>query len=62
MAPTTYYFTTISLFTAQILAAVMIDDLTLIFGFIAAITESLVNFVLPGVFYIASCKVVNVKP
>jgi len=42
--------------------AVLIDDITLIFGFFAAISESTINFILPGLFYIISFRVANKKP
>jgi hypothetical protein len=40
----------------MILASV-INDITLIFGFFAAISETVFNFILPAVFYIQSCRV-----
>jgi len=42
--------------------AVLIDDITLIFGFFAAISESTINFILPGLFYIISFRVAKKKP
>ena len=35
-----------------VLAAVYIDDLTLVFGMIAAFSETMLNFVFPGTFFI----------
>ena len=58
----TYYAVTLSLFTVQMVFAVLIDDITILFGFFAAISESMVNFILPGLFYICSCKVARIKP
>lgn len=40
----------------------IIDDITIIFGFFAAISESMFNFILPGLFYICSCRVAGVNP
>ena len=39
----------------------MIDDITLIFGFFAAISESVINFILPGLFYLISTKIAGKK-
>lgn len=57
-----YYSQTIGLFTLQMLCAVLIDDITIIFGFFAAISESTVNFILPGLFYLCSTKLARRKP
>lgn len=62
MSASTYYTLTVSLFTIQIMFAILIDDITIIFGFFAAISESMFNFILPGLFYICSCKVSGKKP
>ncbi|CDW85330.1 UNKNOWN [Stylonychia lemnae] len=57
-----YISYTIGLFSLQMLLAVLIDDITLIFGFFAAISESTINFILPGLFYIISFKIAGKKP
>jgi len=44
------------------LLALLIDDITIIFGFFAAISESTINFILPGLFYIISHRVVRKRP
>ena len=49
----TYYAVTISYLLAIVVAAVYIDDLTLVFGFIAAFSESMFNFVFPGLFFLS---------
>jgi hypothetical protein len=43
------------------LCAVLIDDITIIFGFFAAISESTINFILPGLFYLISTKLAGKK-
>ena len=62
MSPTIYYTYTVGMWTLQIIMAILIDDITIIFGFFAAISESMLNFILPGLFYIYSCRVGGVKP
>lgn len=57
-----YYSQTIGLFMLQMLLAILIDDITIIFGFFAAISESSINFILPGLFYIISHKVAHKRP
>ena len=57
-----YYTSTVSLFTLQMICAVLIDDVTIIFGFFAAISESMINFFIPASFYLISCKIAKVKP
>ncbi len=62
VSPKVYFFTTLSLFLVILLGGIFINDLTLIFGFIAAFSESLFNFILPGYLYIASCRLTYKKP
>jgi hypothetical protein len=57
-----YFTVTITLFTIQAIFAILIDDITIIFGFIASISESMINFLLPSTFYIVSCYVSKKKP
>jgi hypothetical protein len=57
-----YFPQTIGLFILQMLMALLIDDITIIFGFFAAISESTINFILPGLFYLISHKVVKKRP
>lgn len=57
-----YYPQTIGLFILQLLMALLIDDITIIFGFFAAISESTINFILPGLFYLISHKLVRRRP
>jgi hypothetical protein len=47
----TYYIVTFAFLFAICAAALSLDDLSLIFGMIAAFSESMLNFVLPGLFY-----------
>lgn len=54
---TVYYINTIGLYTLELIAAIYINDVTIIFGFFAGISESLINFFIPAAFYLISCKV-----
>ena len=56
----TYYGVCFTFLTAIIISAILIDDLTFVFGMIAACSESLLNFVFPGLFFIIGSK--NPKP
>jgi hypothetical protein len=56
----TYYSVCFTFLLAIIISAILIDDLTVIFGMIAACSESLLNFVFPGLFFIIGAK--NPKP
>jgi len=38
------------------LAAIFIDDLTLIFGIIAGVAECSTVFILPSIFYLVACN------
>lgn len=48
----TYYAVCFSFIFALLVGSINIDDLTLIFGMIAAFSESTLNFVFPGLFFI----------
>ena len=37
---------------AVVIASIYIDDLTVVFGIIAAFSESILNFVFPGLFFL----------
>lgn len=52
----TYYSICLGFLTAIIISAILIDDLTIVFGMIAACSESLLNFVFPGMFFIIGAK------
>jgi hypothetical protein len=39
----------------------LISDLTFIFGIIAAFTESVINFIIPGLLYIKSAERAGIK-
>ena len=52
----TYYSVCFLFLSAIITSAIMIDDLTFIFGMIAACSESLLNFVFPGLFFTIGAK------
>lgn len=62
MSNKVYYINTIGLFTLELIFGILIDDVTIIFGFFAGISESLMNFFIPALFYIISCKIARVKP
>ena len=62
VSTSTYLTFTLSLFTLQIIFAMLIDDITLIFGFFAAFSETVFNFILPAIFYIQSCRITKTKP
>ena len=47
----TYYLVTFLFLFSICVAALALDDLSLIFGMIAAFSESMLNFVLPGLFF-----------
>ena len=40
----------------EALAAIFIDDLTLIFGIIAGLTECTIVFILPSLIYLIACR------
>ena len=56
----TYYSVCLGFLTAIIISSILIDDLTIVFGMIAACSESLLNFVFPGMFFIIGAK--SAKP
>ena len=50
--PTTYYSVVFIFISLIVTMAIIIDDLTVIFGMIAAFSESMLNFVFPGSFFL----------
>lgn len=44
-----------------VLAALVIDDLSLIFGLIAAFSESMLNFILPGLFFLSGLATLEIN-
>eukprot|EP00347_Sterkiella_histriomuscorum_P001964 403369990 len=54
-----YFSVTIILFTFQMVCAMLVDDITIVFGFFAAISESATTFFLPAIFYLVSTKIVK---
>jgi len=57
----TYYGVCFGFLGCVIAAALCLDDLSLIFGMIAAFSESMLNFVLPGLFFLTGMRYVNDK-
>eukprot|EP00347_Sterkiella_histriomuscorum_P012714 403367497 len=56
-----YNSVTIGFFTFQMVCAMLVDDITIVFGFFAAISESATIFFLPAIFYLVSTKLVKKK-
>jgi amino acid permease len=52
----TYTLVCVSFGFSAILSSIFIDDLTLVFGFIAAFSETMLNFVFPGLVYFYAVK------
>ena len=50
-----YLLTCFSYLIVCALAAIFIDDLTLIFGIIAGLAECTTVFILPSIFYLKAC-------
>ena len=57
----TYYSINYVSLLVLITSACFIDDLSLIFGIIAGCSESMMDYVFPGLFFICSMKYVNKK-
>ncbi len=54
----TYYSVSLLYLGMIVISAIFIEDLTFIFGVIAAFSESMLNFVFPGLFFlVCSSKV-----
>ena len=54
-----YLVTCLSYLLVVALAAIFIDDLTLIFGIIAGLAECSTVFILPSIFYLIACNRVD---
>ena len=52
----TYYSVCFLFLSSIIVSAILINDLTIVFGMIAACSESLLNFVFPGLFFTIGAK------
>lgn len=57
----TYYGVCFTFLGATVAAALILDDLSLIFGMIAAFSESMLNFVLPGLFFLTGLNYVGIN-
>lgn len=53
----TYYMVCIVYIGLIVVSAIFIDDLTLVFGLIGAFSETLLNFVFPGFFFLIGSTV-----
>ena len=51
-----YYTVCLTYLAGVCLAAIVIEDLTLVFGIIAGVAECTTVFILPSVFYLQACK------
>lgn len=51
-----YLLTVFTYLTMVVFAAILIDDLTLIFGIIAGLAECSTVFILPSIFYLVACN------
>ena len=51
-----YYLICLLYLTGVCAAAILIEDLTLVFGIIAGIAECTTVFILPAVFYLKACS------
>lgn len=51
----TYYMVCFSFLIGIVYFSIAVDDLSFVFGMIAACSESLLNFVLPGSFFVSAC-------
>lgn len=56
---TTYYGVCFTFLGATVGAALILEDLSLVFGMIAAFSESMLNFVLPGLFFLSALNSVG---
>ena len=55
--PEWLYYTICLIFLVSICyTAIMVDDLTLVFGFISGLVENMIVFVFPGMFYFSACR------
>ena len=52
-----YYAVCFTYLAGVSIAAIMIDDLTLIFGIIAGVAECTTVFILPSLFYLQACRI-----
>ena len=51
-----YYTICFTYLTGVCVAAILIEDLTLVFGIIAGVAECTTVFILPALFYLQACK------
>ena len=58
---TTYYLTSFAYLAALCTSACFIDDLTLVFGVLAGVSECIIVFILPSVFYYISVRKARIE-
>jgi hypothetical protein len=51
-----YYIATLTLYGLNILGAIFIHDVELITGFIGSVSCSILNFFLPGIYYVMTAR------
>ena len=56
-----YLLAVLTYLTVCTMGAILINDLTLIFGIIAGLAECSTVFILPSIFYLKACKMVSSK-
>ena len=56
-----YLLVVLAYLTVCTMGAILINDLTLIFGIIAGLAECSTVFILPSIFYLKACKMVSSK-
>jgi ABC-type transport system involved in cytochrome bd biosynthesis fused ATPase/permease subunit len=52
-----YLLVVVTFLLAICTVACLVNDLTLVFGIISGVSECLIVFVLPAIFYLKSCKI-----
>ncbi len=54
--PWMYYVSTLALYGINILGAIFIHDVEIVIGFIGSVSCSLLNFFLPGMYYVMTAR------
>jgi len=56
-----YYLVCFSYLISVAIAAIKVEDLTLVFGIISGVAECTTVFLLPSVFYLQACKMEDAR-